>query len=300
MTVFVGIKVNSFYRLTERVFNEVRFPRYFSNFSKKMYGNFTHVFLLIYKEKLNVSYRRFVEICNENNIQRMLCIKRIPHFTTLQKFLQKVDKQAFRKMVRACMKLLNILKSDASIDATGFSLRNPSYYYLNRIDGKMPKASLKTTFVTDNEHKIILNVDTRAKNQHDNKDFIPLVKEVRDILYKIKADKAYDAEINLKYCRENKIEAMIPVREFKQTYQGYGLKAKIGGKCRREMFYGFDEKEYHKRSVIESINSAIKRTLGSYILAKDPKSQEKQAVLKVLAYNIEIIGRRIKIGLFIN
>ena len=147
MSVLYPIRVSGFYKLCLRVFGEVRFPMHFSNFSKKMYGNFTHCFLLVYREKLNVSYRRFVEIANENNLQRMLCIKRVPHFTTLQKFLQKIDKSVFEKMVRACHKLLSLKDVEASVDGTGFSNTNPSHYYMKRVDGKKARNYTKTMFL---------------------------------------------------------------------------------------------------------------------------------------------------------
>lgn len=293
------IRVSPFYKLCLRVFEEVRFPMRFSNFSKRMYGNFTHVFLLVLKERLNVSYRRFVEIAQETGLIRILCVKRVPHFTTLQKFLQRINKQVFRCMVRACSKLLNVLKADASIDGTGFSLINPSAHYLKRINGAIPKTPLKTSYIVDNKHRIVLNVDAHADNRHDNRDFLPMVKEIKCILEKLKADKGYDAEINIKYCRENNIQPMIPTKLWKQTFQRYGLKPKIGGKNRRWMFENFNENEYHKRSVAESMISAIKRTLGHAIHARNPKNQEKTAILKALAYNIEVINRKIKITLFL-
>jgi len=168
--------------------------------SKKMYNNFVHVFLLVYKERLNVSYRRFVEIASENNLQRMLCIKRIPHFTTLQKFMQKVDKRVFEKMVRACRKLLNLKDVVASIDGTGFSNTNPSHYYSKRVDGVSVKNLTKTVFLADNKSKLVLNVRTHSDRASETLDFIPLVRELKKTLKCILADKAYDSFKNRKYC----------------------------------------------------------------------------------------------------
>jgi hypothetical protein len=53
----------------------------------------------------------------------------------------------------------------------------------------------------------------------------------------------------------------------------------------------FDQTKYNKRSTIETINSSIKRTLGSYVLARDASQQQKQVTIKALTYNIERIGR---------
>lgn len=293
------IKCSNFYNLCLRVFEEVRFPIRFSNFSKRMYGNFTHVFFLIMKERNQASYRRLVEMANENGWVRMLGIKQAPHFSTIQKFLQRIDKQVFRRMVRACAKLINVMNADGSIDGTGFSLTNPSAHYLKRINGRLPKVPLKTSIIVDNKRRIVLNVDAHADNRHDNRDFLPMMKEIKKVLAKLKADKGYDAEVNIKFCRENNIAPQIPAKLWKQAFDGYGHKPHIGGKNRRWMFKNFDEDEYHQRSIVESLFSAIKRTLGHAVHARKGTNQEKNAILKIFAYNIEVINRQIKIVLYL-
>ena len=268
--------------------------------SKKMYGNIRLAFLVCYKEKLNVSYRRFVGICNENSIQRMLCIKHIPHFTTLQKFMQRIDKTVFEKLVRACRKLLNLKDITASVDGTGFSNTNPSQYYCKRIDGKTPKNYTKTLFLADNKTKLILNIRTHSDHASETLDFIPLVKELKNALSCVLADKAYDSKANRKYCWDNNIEVHIPVREWKQQRPGYGLKPFLKSKHRKKAAKLFNKQKYNYRALVESVNSAIKRTLGGYVCSRRADNQQKQATIKAIAYNIELIGRKIKIRLFIN
>jgi len=299
MNALYPIRVSGFYNLCLRVLGEVRFPMHFSNFSKKMYGNFVHVFLLVYKEKLNVSYRRFVEIADENNLQRMLCIKRIPHFTTLQKFLQKINKPVFEKMVRACRKLLNLKDIEASIDGTGFSNNNPSHYYAERVDGVKVKNYTKSVYVTDNKTKLILNIKTHSDNANETLDFIPLVSELVKSLKIVLADKAYDSRKNREYCWKNSIEVHIPLRDWPQTREGYGHKPRFS-KARRIACKLFKPETYKRRSLIESVNSAIKRTLGSYVCSRRPDNQQKQTTIKAIAYNLEITNRKIKVWFFIN
>lgn len=299
MNALHGIQLSGFYNLCCRVFEEVRFPLRFSNFSKRMYGNFVHTFLLVYKERLNISYRRFVEIAAENNLQRMLCIKRIPHFTTLQKFMQKIDKRLLERMVRACHRLLNLKDVIASIDGTGFSNTNPSHYYSKRVDGVEVKNYTKTVFLADNKSKLILNVRTRSDHANETLDFIPLVRELRRVLNTILADKAYDSMKNRRFCWSNSIEVHIPLRERKQTRQGYGHKPKLKNH-RWKVLKLFDKDKYRYRNLIESVNSAIKRTLGSYVCSRRADNQQKQVTVRALAYNLEIINRTIKIWLFIN
>lgn len=294
MNVLYPVKLNTFYVLVEKVFNEVRFPLRFSNFSKRMYGNFTHVFLLVYKEKLNLSYRRFVQVCDEVNLQRMLRIKQIPHYTTLQKFLQKIDKTVFERMVRACKKILNLKDIEASVDGTGFSNTNPSHYYTSRIDNVKVKNYTRTVLLTDNKTKLILNVKTHSDNTNETLDFIPLVKNLSKSLKTVLADKAYDSMNNRKYCWANGISVHIPLREWLQYRQGYGHKSHFTKK-RYKASKLFNAQTYKHRSLIESVNSSIKRTLGSWVCNRKPNNQQKTVTIKAIAYNIEHIERLIKI-----
>jgi len=284
-----GICTSDFYKLSLRVFNEVRMPMHNFYRSKKMYNNFVHCFLLVYKERLNLSYRRFAQIATENNLQRMLCIKRIPHYTTLQKAMQRLPAHILRKMVMACRKLLNLKDVAASIDGTGFSNTNPSHYYLKRIDGKRVRNYTKTVFLADNKSKVILGLRTHSDNRNETLDFIPLVRELQRTLRSIVADKAYDSRKNRSFCREKGIEVHIPVRQYSMSrMQEFGTVSK-----KKALEKGFDEAKYRQRALIESINSAIKRKLGGYVCSRRADQQQKQVTLKALAYNLEIIGRKI-------
>ncbi|MDO8633748.1 MAG: IS5 family transposase [archaeon] len=278
--------------------NEIKFPYRFSVFSKRMYGNFVHVFLLVYKERLNVSYRRFVQIASEVNLERTLGIKRIPHFTTIQKFLQRIPKKLFESMVKACRRLLNLKKVTGIIDGTGFSNTNPSHYYQQRVDGVKVKNYTKTVLLTDKKTKLVLNIKTHSDNASETLDFIPLVQDLNDTLSQVLGDKGYDSMKNREYCWNNGISVQIPLRNFKQAGYKYGLQPYLKKK-RRIASQLFDQNEYRYRVLVESVNSAIKRTLGSWVNSRNPGSQQKQVILKILAYNIEVINRTIKLTIFI-
>lgn len=300
MNVLYPVKVNTFYQVVEQLCIHAKVKNTNSYFSKKMYGNIKLAFLVCYKEKLNVSYRRFVEICEENNIQRMLCIKRIPHYTTLQKFVQRTPKKAFETLVKACRKLLKLKNITASIDGTGFSNTNPSHYYIKRINSKNVKNYTKTVLLTDNKTKLVLNIKTHSNNTAETLSLKPMVTEIANSLKTLLADKAYDSTSNRKHCQKNNIETHIPVREWKQNRKGYGHKPYYKGKQRKKAVQQFNQQKYNQRAIIESINSAIKRTLGAYTNAKKATNQQKQITIKAIAYNIEHLGKTIKIRLLIN
>ena len=300
MNVICPVKLNTFYQTVERLCEQSGVKNTNSNFSKKMYGNVKLTFLACYREKLNVSYIRFVEICEENNLKRMLCLKRIPHYTTIQKFVQRTPKALFEKLVRTCRKLLNLKDVTASIDGTGFSNTNPSHHYLKRIDGIKVRNFTKTVFLTDNKTKLILNVRTHSDHASETLDFIPLIKELKNILSCVLADKGYDSNANRRYCWDNGIEVHIPVRQWKQIRLGYGHNPFLKSKYRKKAAKLFDKNKYNYRSLIESVNSAIKRTLGSYVCSRRADNQQKQVTIKAIAYNLEQIGRTIKMWIFIN
>ena len=288
------VRVNNFFHLVEKLCFLAKIKNTKSVFSKKMYGNIKLVFLVAYKEKLNVSYRRFVEICEENFVQHMLCLKRIPHFTTLQKFVKRTSKVLFTKLVKACRKILNLKNIETSIDATGFSNTNPSHHYCKRIH-KSVKNYTKTTFLTDNKTKLILNVKTVSDHTHDTKFFKPMIKELSKSIRLVLADKGYDSKENRNYCFDNNIEVHIPFRQWDKTRkQEWNIPSK-----RMLAEKKFDKTKYNKRSIIESINSSIKRTFGSYVLARNASEQQKQVTIKALTYNIEHLIRAIKITITI-
>lgn len=297
MNVLYGIKVNSFCLLVEQLCGIVGVKNTNHWHSKKMYGNIKLTYLVCKKEQLNCSYRRFVELCSEDGTQRMLCLKRIPHFTTLQKFVQRTSKHLFEMLVQACTKLLNLKDVTAAIDGTGFSNTNPSHYYQKRIDGKEVKNYTKTVFLTDLNTKLILCVETQSDRTHETTHFKPMVKQLASCLKTILADKGYDSMSNRKYCWKNNIEVHIPFRTFKS--QKDRLDNQHYSKHRRNALKKFNKKIYNKRALIESINSAIKQTLGGFVRARKASNQQKTVTIKALAYNIEHIGRTIKIRLFI-
>jgi len=221
----------------------------------------------------------------------MLCLKQIPHFTTIQKFVQRTNKRVFEKLVRACRKLLKLNNIEASIDSTGFSNTNPSHHYCKRIH-KSVKNYTKTTFLTDNKTKLILDVKTVSDHTHDTKFFKPIVKQLASCLTLVLADKGYDSKTNRQLCKQHGIEVHIPFRQWDKSRQQQGFPSK---RSKQEQL--FDKTKYNQRSLVESVNSAIKQTLGGFVRARQASQQQKNVTIKALTYNIERMGRMIKISI---
>jgi transglutaminase/protease-like cytokinesis protein 3 len=100
---------------------------------------------------------------------------------------------------------------------------------------------------------------------------------------------------NRHFCIENNIAVQMPFRKLsKSRQQEFNPQSK-----RQRLEQQFDGAAYRRRSLIESVNSAIKRTLGSYVCSRRADNQQKTATIKAIAYNLEQIGRTIKMWLFI-
>jgi len=299
MSALLPIIHSDFYKLCLRVCAQARLPMHNFYRSKKMYNNFVHVFLLVLKQRLKLSYRRLEEIAGEMHLQRMLCIKRIPHFTTMQKALQRLSKSLLQKMVRACHSLLDLKGMLAGIDGTGFSNTNPSHYFIKRIDGVKVKNYTKTVLLADLETKLVLNVKSTSDYKAETRSFIPIVRELKHALKCVLADKGYDSRKNREYCWNSGIETHIPTRKYKSEELLYGRKPVYKSSHRRKAVGLFDEVLYKRRALVESVNSAIKRTFGSCVSSRRHINQQKEVTIKVLAYNLEVMGRKIKTWLFI-
>ena len=295
MNALIPIRTSDFYNLCLRAFEHAKLPYYKTIRSKKMYGNFVHVFLLVLKQRLKVSYRRLALLASEFNLQRMLCIKRIPHFTTIQKALQRLSKSLFEKLVRACHSLLDMKGMLSAIDGTGFSNTNPSHYYMNRIDGVKVRNYTKTVLLADLDSKIILNVKSTSDHQNETLSFIPLVGELKHALKCVLADKGYDGASNRQYCWSNGLEAHIPVRKHKSEQLLYGRKPVYKSAHRRKAVRLFDENKYKRRALVESVISAVKRPFGAWVCSRKPENQQKEVAVKVLAYNMELMGKKIRV-----
>ena len=75
-----------------------------------------------------------------SNVKEKLCLDRIPHFTTLQKFVSRIPSSLFNLVLSRTLKLSYSHGENASItaiDATEFTSSYARYYYYYRRTGKL-------------------------------------------------------------------------------------------------------------------------------------------------------------------
>jgi hypothetical protein len=153
----------------------------------------------------------------------------------------------------------------AAIDATGYTSSYSSKYYQKRLKQKVScRSFLKSSILVHTPKQLILLPKNRVSPSNDSKDFIPILKRARALLinlWRIVADKAYDGETNIEFVQKDlKAEAVIPIKE--------GQSTPSRSKRRKRMLRLWNSektrmnRKYHRRSLVETINSVVKRLFG--------------------------------------
>jgi hypothetical protein len=293
-------KLIKFVKRGLRIIKRARTPFRNSKFSNHIYNNHVHLMFLALRALSGMSYERFIEwIENFDGLLIVLRIKQFPHFTTLQKFSERFPRRYLDILIVVSSKGPEIRALVAGIDSTGFSLTNASYYYTSVIQRNQEKNRrgkprtkrrikrfLKATFIAETRAQKILAVKIRRGPANDCKDFIPAFKKLSKLdERRIKiatGDRGFDSEQNHRYIRDTLGGfSIIPARKYKATDY------RIRGKYRREMMAGFSQKDYHQRCKMETINSVIKRKMGSSIRSRRCRCQNFEMVVRAFAYNIE-------------
>lgn len=259
---------------------------YSSKYSKRTFTQQQLFILLILKQKLKLSYSELVEdMKTRTNILLMIGLYTLPDPSTIRKFAKRVESTLITRLIGSCIKLTNKKKLNLGIDSTGYHIEDGSFYYRNRL-GRSSKTrkSLKLSLAVDTDKQLIIVPKIRKNKAHDNVDFISLVKKSNEIksISRVSADKAYDSEDNYKFVYKNlKAKPLI-------AYRNYGRKRipRNHRKYRNKAIREFDDKEYHQRSKVETVNFVMKRLFGAIIYAKKWVMQEKELLFKCLAYNI--------------
>lgn len=256
-------------------------PEYSCEKSKHTYTQPQLMALTCLMKRLKLNYRLFtstIQIMPE--IQSILGLKDIPHYTTLQKFFKRTKSEVIDKIMDSTVELFDITAPWVALDGTGHSCDQASLYYTDKIkkqNKKWRKSYTKNQIAIDTQSQVILAHRVAKGPRHDSKDAIALIRKTRK--YKpigFSLDKAYDYEkIHETINEELNATSMIPRKK----------RAK-NGKYRIAMESLFSKPKYHKRSIVETVISVIKRVFGDKNQSRSDKIRNKETKLKNLCYDI--------------
>src|SRR5919198_2605499 len=154
-----------------RILNKSRIPLFLHKKSNHIFTVWQHMVLLVLRQYENKSYRMFVEWLFEAYYLRMfLQLSHIPHYTTLQKFAERISGTILEKIISSFIILTKIGQLFIGIDSTGFKITHASQYYSERV--RLRRKYIKLYLTAYVLQQIICTVKIRrAPTRHDNIDF---------------------------------------------------------------------------------------------------------------------------------
>lgn len=275
------------------------YPEFISERSNRIYSDRWKFALLAVKEWLAFTYEKLsAQLSSFPEILRLGKTDRIPHEDTFRKFSKRTPKERIDKVIGEAARLLCGPDVVAAVDATGFSESNASRHYVKRLKhfgtvDSVVRDYAKATLVGDVKSKAIIACDVSPSRVHDIKRFEPVLRLAKDTeigIVSILADKGYDSDFSHRISREifgKNIDTQIPLREYEKTSRQPTTYNK--SKLRRDMKRRFDKSKYGFRSIIETINSMVKRKMGDTVRGKNMRSVASEIKFKCLAHNVRLL-----------
>jgi hypothetical protein len=258
---------------------------------------------LVLKEFLRLDYRKLAALLKDcPELAAAIDLTTVPHFTTFQKaadrLLLVVD---VRKLLEATLDVARVqgrLKSRcelAALDGTGFEAHHVSHYFVRR-RAKGGKSQQETTYrrfpkagvVCDCKSHLILSITPGRGPAPD----VPHFREALDDalsrmpITTLVADAGYDVEHVHEYAREE-----CGVNTFIPPLIGRPTKKKPSGYWRRRMASRLHLTRYGQRWQVETVNSMLKRLMGSALRARRYHSQSRELCLRAITLNVMILRR---------
>ena len=255
-------KENNLVKKVKRLLKRLGSPRWLHHFGPKTYEFFEHVVALLIKGYCRLSYRRTKQLLD---LLGIVC----PSKSALQYTAKKLNSNFWGKVIKITCGNSYLV----AIDSTGFSRTNPSYHYLKRIDGKMPKIPVKLSVAFDTRKKKFCSAKIRVLPAHDSKDAKFLLQKSKPKIAVL--DKAYPSEKLYKFAFENNILLMIPKKHNAKR-----------GHYRKKAHKLFKLRTYHRRELVESSNSSIKRKYGSSVSSKTVRTIRTEIYARLVCHNL--------------
>src|SRR4051794_26554314 len=269
-------------------------------FSPKKFTQPQLLACLVLKEFVRLDYRGFAEhLADHPDLGALIDLKAVPHFTTFQKAAARLLRAApARALFDAVLERALREKARqrrvplAAVDGTGMESRHTSRYYVKR-RSKTGSGTQETTYsrypkvvlVTDCRTHLVLAAAAGRGPASDLVLFEAALKQAagRARIGTLLADADFDGEWVHEHVRSYGIRTLIP------SERGRPSEKPPAGKWRRRMRRRFDKKKYGQRWQTETVNSMIKRRLGSALRARSYWSQCREIILRVITHNVMIV-----------
>jgi hypothetical protein len=276
-------------------------PEYAHKFSPKKFTQPQLLASLVLKEFARLDYRGLAAHLEDHpDLRALIGLKAVPHFTTFQKAAARLlaavpGRRMFDAVLDRALKdgVRKRRVRLAAIDGTGMESRHVSRYFTKRkADGNggvdrtyahYPKVVL---VVDCDSHMILSAVPGRGPGTdlvQFGRAFTQAARRAR--IEVLLADADYDAEWLHAAVRSHGVRTIIPPTRGRPT-------TKLPtGRWRRVMKQRFArlKPKYGQRWQVETVNSMLKRRIGSALRARAESNQYREMVLRAITHNVMII-----------
>src|SRR5437899_3954376 len=274
-------------------------PRYRSRFSKRQFTQPQLLAILCLMRYEDWTFREAeVRLGEHRELRQVLGLVSVPDFTTLYRFLQRLDDQTIDRAVGETVRRLRgslrqkRKRARVAVDATGLAQGAVSTFFVRRMHhhGQKPlpwRHWLKWVVAVDLDQQFVLSQLARRGPWNDCAN-LPAVVEAASQQTRIGlvlADAEFDSERNHTYIRQRLgAQSVIPAKRGKKTWRVHGVRA--------EMRSAFPRRIYRRRALIESLFSSVKRKLSAPAPGRSLPMQMRQALLLGLSFNMYRLKHR--------
>jgi hypothetical protein len=263
------------------------FPAYSHRFSPQKFTQPQLFASLVLKEFLRLDYRKLASLlADAADLAATIGLAKVPHFTTFQKAADRLLRAPHAKVLLDATvnqaqrrRRLAATIDLAAVDGSGFEARQASHYYVRRRakGGKTWQETTYTRFpkavlVSDCASHFIVSIVTGRGPSPDIPYFRAALRQATQRLpiRTLAADAGFDAEHAHEYARQTcGVKTLIPARIGRPTAK------KPSGRWRRWMAGHLHVTRYSQRWQCETVNSMLKRLLGSALRARSYWSQRE-------------------------
>lgn len=273
--------------------------KYNSKYSNKIFDNYQHITFQCLRQYEQKGYERFVkDLPDKPHLIEFLKLKRIPHFTALDKFAQRIKQTILGLILAMALARTGIKKIIGGVDGTGNKPNRASVYYVYRLEcfarknkkkrrGRPKKKRKVRRFIkvfpfVELRKQIPIAVGFSRRSGNESPYFEPVAKKAMKCgkpFKEVPLDMGYDAEHVHEFIREEmNALSIIPARNEDVPVW------RTRGKYRKQMKRGYSKKKYHQRSKNETVNFVVKQLMGEMLCALDWRMQNKELLFRYIMY----------------
>lgn len=260
-------------RKVKVLLKQAKMPDFLHRFGPKWYPLWMHFLCLLVKQACKLSYRRVCKFLDELDFDA-------PTYSALAKFVKRLTQVQLELLLSATIRFEKTVV--AAVDGMYFSQVNPSYAYLQRVKRGFPRKNTQSVGIYDTRRKKWLAVKTRRDKIGEYKLAQEALAKLTIIFAIMVADKGFDVNAFHKTLKRLGTKGIIPIK--KGTHRGF---------YRNFMKKYWRTRTYHRRSLIESAISRLKRLYGGFLYSRGAYQQRKEILLRMIADNLSFLWRQI-------